>query len=206
MNRTWILVATFIIVVAVAGGVFIYFSKDATIRDESNGKLVEAREMLESVRATGDFAKGRNILVTAKSLASEAGNLHPSGLGEALAIEGECLLYLTKYREASTVLERALELDAGNTRLAGLAARASHEAYKTGRKDSDYGRAVQLYDQAIALGGDAEILLYAGMLQEDAQHPDLADGYFDKLEARHPDSPEANTARGVRSKRQEAGR
>lgn len=200
-KKQWIILAA-----ALAGGAAVVvgttlFLQQKKRRDDSDAKLKEAHEILESARSSGDWNKSRNLLVQARTLASEAAGAWPGNAVEAATVEGEALLRLTKYRDAIFILEKALQERRDDGAILRLAAESYHLTYLTGRKEADLGRAVNLYDQAISQGAGIDVLLLAAKINEESGHPGAADKYFDKIEAMAPDSREAQEARNMKALR-----
>ncbi|MBI3817776.1 MAG: hypothetical protein HY286_03710 [Planctomycetes bacterium] len=199
------LAVIFISIFALAGAIagFVYFMHQSGLRARSNIALQEARENLETARASGDWTRSRNLLVKVQLSASEAAGLWESNSGEAFTLEGEAYLRLTKYRDAINILERASQLLPGDANVTRLTAESYHRTYLTGRKAADAGRAADLYEIAIQSGGGADVLLLAGKLQEAMGRRADADRYFDKIEQIAPNSREAEETRNLRATRRE---
>lgn len=200
-KSTLILAGSILVAVAAAAAGGIYTMKQLDLRSASAEKLKEAREALESARSTGNWNQSRNLVVQARSLAAEAANLWKSNATDAAVVEGEALLRMTKYRDAIQVLERAMMQQKDDAQIEALAAESYHQAFLTGRKESDFGRASNLYDSALEHGGGVDVLLNAGKLHESLSHHEDADHYFNKIESSAPDSREAQEVRNLKIQR-----
>jgi len=184
-----------------AVGAFVLWRQSSDTHDQSNEELQSAREYMDSARSTTDRAKIQSYLTEARAHANKAGQLWEKNIYEAMLIDGEALIRLTKYSSAVEVLERALALHPDDAKAAELAAGAHHQSFLLAKRDSDLAAAFQLYEKAADLGAPPRVLLAAAQLAESANQQELADKYIDRLQAAAPNAPEVDSARALREAR-----
>ncbi len=188
---------------AAAGGAYTWWNwsvvGDRTRRADE--LLERAREYIAEALRTEDRAAGRDLLANAVRLASEAEHLSDAVAFEAMTIQAEALLRNTRAREAADLMSKALQRRPHDAHALELAAAAYHACYRVGKRESDFGSGIDLYDRAIAQEETPQRLLGAASLAEDKGAIVAADRYLQRLEQIAPGSLEAEQGRAMAAAR-----
>ncbi|HKE01607.1 MAG TPA: hypothetical protein VKE69_11400 [Planctomycetota bacterium] len=162
----------------------------------SEGKLAEARDLLDAAAKDPTSAGAADLRSRAARVAQEVIDASPSKASAAWRLRGEAMLSSTRFAEAARSFDRALEgrFDPDTALLAG---QAYERAYGTGHKGADLASAFAHYERAAEGGAGAAAWVRAARLAASAGRGVELAQYAERLEKVAPGSAEAEEVRAL---------